>query len=405
MAPNPQQSDPEPGALRAPVRLPALDGLRGIAIILVLVYHYSLLSNGATSVDRAFLNVTAFGASGVTLFFVLSGFLITNILLDGKAHTNYFRVFYARRFLRIAPLFYVLLAFALLVVPRIPGWKIDGSGIGNDGLWYALYLSNFSIAAHPEWRHATLDVTWSLAIEEQFYLVWPAVVLLCSMRRLASVCVALIASALVWRFFEYVMSLPSTFDALPPGHFDGLATGALIAMAVRVPSAFGALTSRLAHLQVGAAITLILLVAWPESTVKPLIGSILVLLFAATLARVLAPAEAQRARRWLESPWLRAFGIYSYAIYLFHQPVGQLVARLVPIGQIPTVLGSNLPAVLAHGVVSGIVVFALGWLSWRLFERRVLGLKRYFEYGPLGNAVPGRRRDPTPDTTPSVATS
>src|SRR6186997_1549382 len=177
--------------------IPALDGLRGIAIVLVMLHHFTYL-RPTSGIDALIGNVLFFGWTGVDLFFVLSGFLITGILLDTRNSRRYFTTFYARRTLRIFPLYYLILFIALVVLPKFPA--VDRVLIGQDELidlppqWpYWLYLTNFSIADRG-WVHGWVDVGWSLAIEEQFYLVWPLVIWLCPPRLVALLCAAILVA-------------------------------------------------------------------------------------------------------------------------------------------------------------------------------------------------------------------
>jgi peptidoglycan/LPS O-acetylase OafA/YrhL len=133
----------------------------------------------------AWTNLCEHGALGVDVFFVLSGFLITGILLDTLARPHYFRNFYARRVLRIFPLYYAVLGFAFLILPRIaPSTAVRYAAVNREAIWYWLHLSNFAIARRGSFVHGILDVSWSLAIEEQFYLLWPALVWCVSLARL-----------------------------------------------------------------------------------------------------------------------------------------------------------------------------------------------------------------------------
>ena len=166
-----------------------------------MLYHTTHYGLARTAFDRALTLVPSVGWSGVDLFFVLSGFLITGILLGAKDSPTYYRAFYARRVLRIFPLYYATLVFFLLIVPRLPlfapidyFWNPgrptrDSSGTGC-----------ISRTCRPQltgaWQHRTLDITWSLAIEEHFYLVWPLVVRLSSERRLLQICAGTIVAAL-----------------------------------------------------------------------------------------------------------------------------------------------------------------------------------------------------------------
>ena len=177
-----------------PRRVPGLDGLRGVAILMVVVLHFTFL---LTRDYRRFapLYAARLGFIGVDLFFVLSGFLITGILLDSKDSPRYFRNFYARRFLRIFPPWYLFLVFVFFVAPRI-ALGVAGGSIAR--WWYFSYLTNFALVRYGE-GNAFADIGWSLAIEEQFYLVWPAVVLLLSGRRLRRLCVTIVVAAIALR--------------------------------------------------------------------------------------------------------------------------------------------------------------------------------------------------------------
>ena len=148
-------------------RLPQLDGIRGIAILLVLVHN----TNPSASLHIA--AISTYGWMGVDLFFALSGFLITGILLDTKQSDGYFRNFYARRCLRIWPLYYSLLIFMFVIVPHARPAEAHAIFERSAPWWaYPFFLQNFLVAI-PQQAAGALGVTWSLAIEEQFYLVWP----------------------------------------------------------------------------------------------------------------------------------------------------------------------------------------------------------------------------------------
>ena len=161
-------------------RIPALDGLRGCAILLVLLFHFTARAPYPT--DAASIRLqSAFdlGWSGVDLFFVLSGFLITGLLIDAKGSAGYFKVFYARRALRILPLYYGALV-VMFVLPHVLTSVMNPTYITpiKDQIWYWGYLQNY-----PYLTNAWKDVAgpfWTLAIEEQFYLAWPLLVLLLS---------------------------------------------------------------------------------------------------------------------------------------------------------------------------------------------------------------------------------
>src|SRR6478735_7238859 len=179
--------------------VPALDGLRGVAILVVMLFHMAMVPP-IGRVASVWASVTHFGGLGVDIFFVLSGFLITGILLNAREQPHYFRNFYARRALRIFPLYYAVVFLSLVVLPRAMPWTVAKFGtVNREAVWYWFHLSNFAIARRGAFVHGVLDVSWSLAIEEQFYLIWPAIVLFASRTGLRLLCLSLIVGSCMAR--------------------------------------------------------------------------------------------------------------------------------------------------------------------------------------------------------------
>lgn len=187
----PQPATHTPALAGASGHNPVLDGIRGMAILMVMWHHNTVLGH-ANPIDSWYHAISGLGAFGVDLFFVLSGFLITGILYDSKVRGpqtfgSYFGNFYARRTLRIFPLYYAVVIFSLLILPHVGDalkhvtspasadliqTKLDRFAQVKDyDLYFWLYLSNFPIAITAKWLHGILGVSWSLAIEEQFYLI------------------------------------------------------------------------------------------------------------------------------------------------------------------------------------------------------------------------------------------
>lgn len=384
--------------IQAEPRIPALDGLRGIAIMLVMVYHQTLVV-GPTLIDRAVGFWTMGGWAGVDLFFVLSGFLITGILLDSKGAPGYFRNFYARRVLRIFPLYYAVVAFSLLILPQFQHAKLANfARIQGDEWWYWLYLSNILDGIHHTFRHGILDVSWSLSIEEQFYVVWPLLVFLVSRRALAMLCGFLLALAVLWRISLLLVGAdPITVFVLTPGRLDGLAVGALIAIATRTPSLLiilrrvarpagaGALLAVLGISSIGGGFD-------PYTPAMQTAGYLcLAIAYGAILFAVVSPPGGAPAQI-LEWRPLRVLGKYSYALYLFHLPLRALIRDTVygP-DRFLTVAGSPLPGQLLFYVAATLLTLLAAWLSWNLYEKHFLALKRFFVTRPHG-----RRSGATP---------
>lgn len=384
---------------------PALDGLRGLAILLVIVRHTSRYMRPDTAVGSAVQATLGTGWVGVDLFFVLSGFLITGILVDAKGSEHYFRNFYARRSLRIFPLYYGFLAVVFLVLPRL--YAYDGGRFGalrENQTWYWTYLVN--VLASLEGTAATpLNTThlWSLAVEEQFYLVWPAVVLWCSRRRLFQLCVWMVVGALATRIAIAAMAGGEGHTAgymLTPARMDTLALGALLALCVRAPGGPAWLARRAwpAAALSGAAVLVLFVVegglSWLDLTTQTIGFTAIALLAASLLAMVLLSEPGSRLNRTFDRGWLKALGAYSYAIYLFHYPLLNVFRYTLPMREVPSVWGTKIPAQIAFTAGVTLASFALAWVSWHTYEKHFLKLKRFFPSGagpraPTGGAWVG----------------
>ena len=365
--------------------VPLLDGLRGLAILLVLFYHQTILVSAAP-MDEWLARISAVGWIGVDLFFVLSGFLITGILYDAKGSANYFRNFYARRVLRIFPLYYAVVIFSLVVLPQLGHYKAANFGrIAGDEIWYWVFLSNVSIAAAGQFRHAILDISWSLAIEEQFYLIWPLVVLFFSRSALLKICLGCIAFSLGLRIVLVLTGVsPIAVYVLTPCRLDGLAVGALLALSVRGTANAPAWTRHAPKIFLASGALLLALalwqggLAWDNRWVQTLGYTLLAIFFGALLAQILVTAPQTRLARVFGSSVLIAFGIYSYALYLFHMPVRGVLRDFV-FNRFPFfVFGSLVVWQILFYVVATGLTLALAFLSWQLYEKHFLALKRYF---------------------------
>ena len=374
------------GGTGVPSRIASLDGLRGCAVVMVMLYHFTApFSDTADFATRGALRLLSFGWTGVDVFFVLSGFLITGILTDAKGAKGYFRTFYMRRALRIVPLYYAALA-AIFVVPQFLSspvaqrLKIPFS----DQAWFWLYLQNFH-----RLRGLSGQFTghlWSLAIEEQFYLVWPIAILLLSRRRAFQLCGGLAVLALAMRIpWLFVMPGPgrSVFWATPT-RLDGLVVGAAIALMPRgtrglqparriaIPVALVALAViGFVYADSGYfAIANPILRSFGLTAIAMLYGSLLVV-------AVLRPPRLISAV--LESKPLAFFGQYSYGMYVIHVPLLIVLGSSGVTGaRFESFIGNSLLALIAYTttLLAATVVSAL--LTWHLFEKRFLSLKRHF---------------------------
>ena len=311
-------------------RLPQLDGLRAIAVSCVMVFHF------IPSIER----IAPLGSIGVRLFFVLSGFLITRILLAsrGKDLGSALRSFYIRRSLRIFPVFYLVLAItaAMNIGPV-------RSTIG----WHVTYLTNLYLFNRGSW-HGSISHLWSLAVEEQFYLIWPWLMLLLPERALRPMIVAMICLAPISRL---LIGGPMN-SVLPTSCLDSLGAGALIAVAGRP----------LFHVAIGPLLLLGgLAFGWDVAV------DFGVSLTAAHVVAGAASGFGGVAGRILTAKPIAFVGTISYGLYLFH-------------GFMPYVLGRYVPGFVditwpLRFAMLTTATFAVASVSWQVLEAPILSLK------------------------------
>ena len=361
--------------------IPALDGLRGIAIILVL-FHHLTIHRPTSGIDEWIASVPLFGWSGVDVFFVLSGFLITGILIDARGGHRYFTNFYARRTLRIFPLYYLVVFLALAILPMLP--RLHEVIVGPYPIpprWpYWTYLTNFSVADRG-FIHGWLDVAWSLAIEEQFYVLWAPLVFLSPPRLLWLICAAIIVMEPIARNIAVSRAADTTAVYVQTWfRLDGLATGALLAWLVRrdwLPT----LAKWAPTVAIAGFVGIVLVVidggdAWWWQPAMQRVGYSLIAITSGSLL-VMALQPQGVWTRMMSTGWLRAFGKYSYCLYLIHLPVMRVVREYVFDPGDYAVLAPWIGQALFY-VVATAPAFGLAWLSWRFFEAPILSLKSKF---------------------------
>ncbi|GAO03756.1 acyltransferase [Anaeromyxobacter sp. PSR-1] len=365
-----------PAGPRGP--LPSLDGLRGLAIGGVLACHLLNAWPGDGPWERRAVAALGLGWTGVDLFFVLSGFLITGGLVDTLGQRGWWRGFLVRRALRIFPLYYLALAVFAAAGPALG--LVDPWTFGRWGWWYWSYLGNWAYAARQV--IPALSHFWSLAVEEQFYLAWPLVVLLARGRALAAASVALVCAgpALRWLIVDSGLPVGSAYR-LTPGRVDALAMGALVAVVARAAGGAGLLRRAwLPAAAVGAAgFAALGLPHGFDMHARPLeIWSHLwlALAFGGLVAGAVATeGTTHPLRRALSAAPLRALGRYSYGLYVVHYlvHVGALGAlRARPWGAALLASRAGYAAYAASALAASLL---LAWASFHLVEQRFLALK------------------------------
>jgi peptidoglycan/LPS O-acetylase OafA/YrhL len=351
--------------LRSVARQPALDGLRGAAIAAVVAYHYfmPLLPPGRLN------NVaTMFARSGVDLFFVLSGYLLGGILLDNRRSPSYFRTFYARRACRILPLYVIVLAVAGFIA--LTGLDHTNPVLRETLPWwsYVTFTQNVVRATHAQYGSMFTAATWSLAVEEQFYLILPLTIWLISARWVWLVASATLLVSPLLRLWTVNSTIADPYTGayvLTHCRLDTLFAGVLIAWLVRERRAW--IGGAWLTIVIGVSAGIVAFVVWadlPITAYVVILYSGLAVCCAALLARVVTAPGSRIARlfAWLPLRWA---GIHAYGIYLLHVAVVHALHWVV----------FGLPMLTGHGwrdvAVSLLAVAATGLLaqlSWRRLE-------------------------------------
>jgi len=366
--------------------IPALDGVRGIAIFATVGIH-AIYARAIPEPPPRYLSlfhVMVFGWMGVDLFFVLSGFLITGILLDTKLSDNYFGSFYARRTLRIFPLYYGVLLVLLCLSPLIAQTRMSVV-LPVAGAWpaYFAYLQNWWIPLHPVSSAGAIGLFWSLGVEEQFYLLWPLVVFLLPKRAFVGVCVAVCLLVPVFRL-DLVIHDPHSNVAFMNtfARMDTLVWGALAAVVVRAPAALQRVRLLLPYVLAVCA-TVVLVIDFPlhelyeRSFFTQSIGFTAIAIGSASFLLLAYFANPRgRLAGVLTHPVLRSLGRYSYGMYVLHFFL--IAAVEAYLGPLPLYGHSVMFGVM---VFTGIIVMSWGiaWVSYHLYEQPFLKLKSRFK--------------------------
>src|SRR6266576_260624 len=355
-----------------PGYIPQLDGLRGTAVIMVLIGHAASFVEGLP-----YAGMVEYVRFTVDVFFVLSGFLITGILLDSKGSAHYFRNFYARRSLRVWPLYYLVLFLVFVVAPLFrPAMRPTAATI-----WPAFVFYVQNIVYHDIYPFG-LGATWSLAIEEQFYLTWPALVFLLKREALSIVSVCLIVVSTSVRIASYFHGAPPTFPHMfTLARLDSIAFGCLAAIWLRSP------TCTLARWRVrsyqflgfGLAGTVLARILMHRNS-SIVSYTPLAIAFAGLLGiSLISDPRSSLLGRSLSLDWLRHIGKISYGLYLWHLPLFILWVHFL--GSQHFLRSYPVARHLLSFVSLLLVVLVVASISWRIFEQPILRLKKIFPSG------------------------
>lgn len=348
-------------------RIPVLDGFRGIAVLLVMCYH--------------FVPAIFFGWAGVDLFFILSGFLITSILMNTIGTRNYLSVYFSRRLLRIVPLFFLVLLFLFVLLPVFfPAWVTTAyKNLVDHQYWYWLFIANSSFALNGFPENIIAVHFWSLACEMQFYLVWPVLIVLLHRRRnlLLIILLLLFFSAIFFRLFaDEFFTMNNLFRyVLLPSRLDAFAAGGILYL--YTTSGF-TIRKNFMYFASVLVLLLIMILSWQgvnwhftDPVVQRYGLSLNVVFWLSVLALSLQHPTGMLARV-AGTGILRKAGTYSYGMYVLHLPVGIFIDKLL----FPNAAGQeNGMMLLLRVLLIFSVTIIISIASFHLFEKKMMLLK------------------------------
>lgn len=360
--------------------LPALDALRGLAVLLVLIYRFGGGESAPFARCVAEPRLVELGARGVDLFFVVSGFLITGILHDSRHQPHYFRNFYLRRALRIFPLYYATLALLLVDRLPLPASLTDALRPAREhAAWLWCYGANLLQAKQNAWCLGAMNHFWSLAIEEHFYLLWPAVIYVFPPAAARRLCLGLVvASALGRAAWLAAGGGDVAAFVLTPLRLDGLALGGWLALVARQPGGLAWLARWAWPAAIGGGSLAIVCELWDRRLLYLTLSG-----WSVAFAGLLVLLVAARPGQWLERlgrlTALQWLGRYSYGIYVFQLPLLYTLADVVTAPGSAAWTGHPWAGQILYAALLTAANLSLAVASWHLLEKRFLAWKRFLE--------------------------
>ncbi len=359
-------------------RINELDGLRGFAVLLIIIWHYgnNQLSNNVSGFSNYFKLITSYCWSGVDLFFVLSGFLLGGILLKNKDSKGYFKTFYVRRICRIFPIYFLSLLLILAIIFIGYGQTTEWGKTGEVPYWsYFTFAQNIFMGIKASLGNRWLSHTWSLALEEQFYLILPLIIYFLNTRILLIVLsLAIIASPL---FRYYSNNWYEAFNFLYC-RFDALFTGVICAYILQQEKLKIAVIQKRKILEIvlGVLSVFIILLSIKKITIPYYLENSLLSATYCILLLIILTNKNIFFTKIFSNPILVKTGIISFGLYLFHQPVSGLVHYFF-FHHSPQI---NSMVHLGATLFSLTISIVLAQVSYRYFEKPIINWGHRFHY-------------------------
>jgi peptidoglycan/LPS O-acetylase OafA/YrhL len=365
-------------------RIPQIDGLRALAILLVISFHYinNQLTGASSKIAKFFYFITSFGWAGVDLFFVLSGFLIGTILITNRQKDNYFSTFYIRRFVRIIPNYYLLIV-VFIIISQISIFSTDYFVAGNKTIptWsYFFMVHNLYMAALHNMGNSAMSVTWSIGIEEQFYLIIPFIIYYLKPKLLPFLLVCFIILANIFRFFHPVLPTEHFSIAayvLLPCRMDAISFGVLIAW-INCNYNLTDLVNKYFFKIIALMLSIVILcglLVFLYKDIGIIRNSLFALFFACAIVVGLAKPQSLYGN-FLGNKLLNWIGKISYSLYLFHYLI---LGVCIVIGEKIFLQPTSIERILIS-IVALAFSFTFSWLVYKYLETPFVKLGKKANY-------------------------
>jgi peptidoglycan/LPS O-acetylase OafA/YrhL len=372
--------------------IPVLDGIRAYAILMVCLVHFFQVDETGLYSNHKYLGVFLYklsqlGLKGVELFFMLSGFLITGILVDSKKSNKYFRSFYARRFIRIFPLYYFVLAISFLVLPHLIYIDDAGKHVINNQFWLWTYTSNishfldfFSGGWDASLNFPSFGHFWSLCVEEHFYIFWPFIIYFVKEKHLKTTMwfiVSFSSLAVIWTYIypDYWPILNWTTIQCA----GVLSLGGLLALEYKNKKNWDQISMLAKKLVLPFVLLFMLSNFIPRRYDILHVVTYFTSIIAFLLVLIVALNNNKITNKCFNRKWLYFIGKISYGIYVYHGMLRPYFKSYLYDNFI-TKIDNGIIATILYTILATGISILIAWGSWELIEKPILKLKNYFKY-------------------------
>lgn len=370
--------------------IPILDGIRGVAILMVCFVHFFSVNESSLYETNKYIGVLLFkisflGLKGVELFFILSGFLITNILYNSKNSKRYFLSFYSRRFLRIFPLYYFVLGVSFFILPSLISINANGRNIIENQGWLWTYTSNLTNIFYPiDWGNGgnlpSFGHFWSLCVEEHFYLFWPFLIYFSTEKRLPRIMWSIVFLSVFSSFFVFIFD-----DLVPIFHWSTikysgvLSLGGLISYYRSTSINYERVIQIAKKLVLPSFILFIVVNFLPRESKFYEVSTFFTSIIFFAFLLIISLENEKISSTIFKHRFLYFIGKISYGIYVYHEMLVPYFTKYV-YNYLEKYIQNGILCIMIYTLICTAISVFIAWCSWHLIEKPILKFKLYFNY-------------------------